>query len=299
MTKGKPVSERAKHADVVLFRAFKIRRKYLMTTSRLVPILLLLLLAPVRASRAADADYVIGKQDVIAINVWEQPALSKNYIVDLDGTFTFPMIGRVSAAGMSPQQLEAELRRRLDGRFLKNPQITVSVEQYRSQRVFIIGDVKQSGPLPLSRPMTLVEALSVVGVSNAATEVVVVRGQGATGPVLPAPSNAGQTSTIDLRDLQNGRADSNLDLKDGDTIFVPRPATVFVSGQVKNPGEYVVRRDATVLQALTLAGGVTDRGTIKRLKIVRTVDGKQQEIRALPETKVQAGDTIVVVQRFF
>src|SRR5262249_54808465 len=140
-------------------RTIKIRTEYLMTTSRLVPIVLLLLLAPVRASLAADADYVIGKQDVIAINVWEQPALSKNYIVDLDGTFTFPMIGRVNAAGMSPQQLEAELRKRLDGRFLKNPQITVSVEQYRSQRVFVIGDVKQSGPLPLSRPLTLVEAL--------------------------------------------------------------------------------------------------------------------------------------------
>ena len=111
------------------------------------------------------------------------------------------MVGRVTAAGLTPQQLEAELRRRLDGRFLKNPQITVSVEQYRSQRVFIIGDVKQSGPLPLSRPMTLVEALSVVGVSGTATEVVVVRGQ---GPLVPAsrPANAGQTTTIDLRDYR-------------------------------------------------------------------------------------------------
>jgi len=259
----------------------------------------LLLLAAFAAPLSAQSDYAIGKQDVLAIVVWEQPALSTKYTVDLDGTFTFPMIGRVAAAGLTPQQLEGELRRRLDGRFLKNPQITVSIEQYRSQRVFVIGDVKQTGPLPLSRPMTLVEALSVAGVSSTATEVVVVRNQGANGPVMPGPANAAQTSTIDLRDLQSGRAGENLDLRDGDTIFVPRPATVFVSGQVKSPGEYVVRRDATVLQALALAGGATDRGTTKRLKIIRTVNGKREEIKAEPETAVQGGDTIVVAQRYF
>ena len=91
-----------------------------MTTLRLVVILCLLL--PAGGARlAAQTEYAIGRQDVIAINVWEQPALSTKYIVDLDGTFTFPMIGRVTAAGLTPQQLEAELRRRLDGRFLKNP----------------------------------------------------------------------------------------------------------------------------------------------------------------------------------
>jgi len=135
-----------------------------MTTLRLVVILCLLLPPAGVARLAAQTEYAIGRQDVIAINVWEQPALSTKYIVDLDGTFTFPMIGRVTAAGLTPQQLEAELRRRLDGRFLKNPQITVSVEQYRSQRVFVIGDVKQSGPLPLSRPMTLI-LLAIIAVA--------------------------------------------------------------------------------------------------------------------------------------
>jgi polysaccharide export outer membrane protein len=104
---------------------------------------------------------------------------------------------------------------------------------------------------------------------------------------------------VDIRELQSGIFVGNNSLRDGDTIFVPRAQTIFVFGQVKTPGEYAVKKETTVLQALSLAGGVTDRGSTGRIKIVRVVDGKKVEVSVKLNDVVQAGDTIVVQERFF
>jgi len=87
---------------------------------------------------------------------------------------------------------------------------------------------------------------------------------------------------------------------DGDTIFVPRAESVYVFGQVKSPGAYgLQQKNTTVLQALALAGGLTNRGSMNRIQIVRIVNGKKQEISAKLTDVVRAGDTIVVRERFF
>ncbi len=91
----------------------------------------------------------------------------------------------------------------------------------------------------------------------------------------------------------------NVALQDGDTVNVPKAQSVFVSGQVKAPGAYAVEPGTTVLQVLSLAGGVTDRGSDGRITIERTVDGKRIEIKAKLTDVVQPGDTIIVKDRFF
>ncbi len=88
-------------------------------------------------------------------------------------------------------------------------------------------------------------------------------------------------------------------LQDGDTIVVPKALCVYVFGQVKAPGAYAIETGTTVLQALSLAGGVTDRGSTSRMKIVRTVDGKKKEIKAKLTDVVEPGDTLIVGERFF
>ena len=101
-----------------------------------------------------------------------------------------------------------------------------------------------------------------------------------------------------MQNLQAGALSENVALRAGDTIFVPRAATVFVSGQVKSAGEYVIRTGMTVRQALALAGGVTDRGSTRRLQIIRQVDGKEVTLDVNLQTAVQQGDTVVVRERF-
>jgi polysaccharide biosynthesis/export protein len=123
-------------------------------------------------------------------------------------------------------------------------------------------------------------------------------GESTTGPVMPN-GNDTDVTTVDLKELQSGALSQNVKLRDGDTIFVPRAETVYVFGQVKSPGAYPIQRNTTVLQALSLAGGVTERGATGRIKIVRIEKGKTIEVRVQLNDLVRPGDTIMVPERFF
>ncbi|MPZ17010.1 MAG: hypothetical protein GEV06_03710 [Luteitalea sp.] len=248
--------------------------------------------------------YTIGASDVLAITVWDQADLGGRFVVDGDGTFMFPYIGRVKAGGLRLQELETELKRRLKEGYFKDPQLTVVVEQYQSQRLYIVGEVRNPGTYPLTGNMTLIEAVARAGstLPTASYEALVVRnpnGKKAEGPVLPDEAGGGNVVRVNLKALQSGAPDENVQLRNGDTIFVPRAETVYVFGQVNSPGSYAITQGTTVLQALSLAGGVTDRGATGRIKIMRIVDGEEAEVSAELTDAVQAGDTIIVPERFF
>lgn len=257
------------------------------------------------AQTAAATDYLVGPQDILSITVWDQSDLSGKFTVEADGGFSFPLVGRVQAGGLTLRQVEAQLKKQLADGYFKNPQLTVTIDTYRSQKVFIVGEVRAPGTYNLTGDMSLIEALSRAGSTtpNASTEVLIVRGRegkGATGPTVPDPAARQNAIRVDLKELQSGALRHNVALKDGDTIFVPRAETVYVFGQVKNPGAYALQtKDTTVLQALSLAGGVTDRGSTARIKIVRLVNGNKTEAKVKLSDVVQPGDTIIVPERFF
>jgi polysaccharide export outer membrane protein len=260
----------------------------------------LVLLAP-RPSAQSAGDYVIGPQDVLTIAVFDQTDLGGKFAVELDGSFTFPLIGRVKAGGLTIRDFEAQLKARLADGFFRNPQVTVAIEQYRSQRVFVTGEVRNPGSYALTGDMTLIEALARAGstTNNASDEVVVVRG-GKGAEQAAAPGDGRDTRRINLQNLQSGGAASeNLALRDGDTIFVARAELTYVLGQVKNPGSYPIRSDTTVLQALSLAGGVTPTGAMNRTRIIRAGTDGKNEIKTKLTDIVQPGDTIMVPERFF
>jgi polysaccharide biosynthesis/export protein len=253
----------------------------------------------------AQADYVVGPQDVLTITSYDQADLTGKFALEADGTFTYPLIGRVKAGGLTLRQVESELKKQLvDEGYFKNPQITVAVEQYKSQKIFIVGEVRAPGSYPLSGDMSLIEALARAGstLPSAGGEAVIVHpaSPGVSGPTLPNQDPAANIVHVDLRDLQNGMLAQNAALRDGDTIFVPRAESVYVFGQVRNPGAYFLQqKDTSVLQALSLAGGVTDRGSTGRIRIVRVVNGEKTETKVKLTDVVQPGDTIVVGERFF
>ncbi|MBP1635739.1 MAG: polysaccharide export protein [Acidobacteria bacterium] len=271
----------------------------------LLSAVLLLSPLPALSRQQQPTDYVVGPQDVLAITVWDQPDLNNKFTVEADGSFTFPMIGRVQAGGRTLRQIEEELKKRLADGYFKNPQLTVAVDTYRSQRVFIIGEVRTPGTYVLSGNMSLIEALSRAGSTTptASHEAVIVRaaeGKKSEGPTLPDQAEAGEVIRVELKDLQSGNLSHNVPLRDGDTIVVPRAEMVYVFGQVKNPGAYALQeKETTVMQALALAGGVTDRGATGRIKINRLVNGVKQEIKVKLGDPVLPGDTIVVPERFF
>lgn len=261
------------------------------------------LLAAVAACGAVRAQEPVQlrTQETVTITVVDQPSLTKQYLIESDGRLTFPLIGRVQAAGLTPDQLAAELRRRLADGLFQNPQVRVEVE--RTRRVFVFGGVNAPGMYQLTDSTTLVEILARAGYTGA-SEVVIVRPNDPRAPALP-DDNGAEVIRVNLREfekeLEQGRLSRNVILADGDTIYVPRfdPNRVYVSGQVRTPGAFSVPEKTTVLQALALAGGPTEQAALGRVQVMRLVDGKQRTIKARLEDIVRPGDTIIVPERYF
>jgi polysaccharide biosynthesis/export protein len=271
-------------------------------------ILLLLMMTLQRAPRAEidPALYVIGPNDVLGVTVFNQPQLSGKFRVEADGTLAFPLVGRVAVGGSNVRAAEAKIVASLAAGYLTDPRVSVTVEEYRSQQIFVMGEVRQPGPLQFTGSMTLIEALARVGstTERAGAEAIVVRPAAETMPpaatsaTQPGKDSKSETIHVKLESLQTGELSENVPLRAGDTIFVPRAATVFVSGQVKAAGEYVIHGGMTVREALALAGGVSERGSTRRLQVIRQVDGKRTTFDATLDTELQPSDTIVVRERF-
>jgi polysaccharide export outer membrane protein len=257
-------------------------------------------------------EYVVGPQDVLTLTIFNDDTLSRPaLIVDNEGTIDLPYINRVRVAGLTTRQIEEELRRlfgvrtdeqgRLRG-FLKNPNISVTVKDFRSQRVYVTGAVRLPGFVELQGDPTLTRALSEAGypTTESGSYVVIthsVEGQPATGAA-PVTMDPNEQIRVAREDIDNGRA-SRIRLRAGDFIFVPTADKFFITGEVKSTGQYVLNGELNVLQALAMAGGVTDRANKGNIKIERVVDGRKVEIKAREATLVQAGDTIKVAKRFW
>ncbi len=200
------------------------------------------------------------------------------------------MIGEVRAAGKSTQQLEKDTGRKLGDGYLKNPQITVTVKEYKSQKVFIMGEVKNPGTYPVTRENNLLFALSQAGgfTKDAGEEVVVIRPQDPSKQKMmtleEAAAAKGTILRVNLKDALAGDRKNNISVRDGDSIIVPKMPFFFVMGEVQKPGQYNLERGTTVLMGISIGGGLTPKAAPNRTKIVREVEGKKTEI------KVEHGD---------
>lgn len=277
-----------------------------------------MLLLSASGASYGENGYTIGVRDVLEIQLFNQPDLSGEYTVETDGAFSFPLIGRVEAAGLTVEQLEATLRERLLDGYFRNPRITVAVAEYRSQQVFVMGEVNSPGAYPLAAETSLIEVLALAGsvTSQSSGVVVIVRrgrgtsrdvaarngagdGEGNPGAGDPPSLEGPATIRVNLGDLESGDLSRNVMLRDGDTVFVPRAAVVYVLGEVREPGSFPIQEGLTVLQALSLAGGATEFAALNRIKIVRFVDGERLEVAAKLDDLVQPDDTIRVPVKFF
>lgn len=254
----------------------------------------------VSAAQQGASNYIIGAQDVLSITVLEDDKLTGRYTVEADGTFSFPLLGRIQAGGMTIRDFEVALKAKLKDGFFVNPQVSVGVEQYRSQRVFVTGEVRLPGMIPLTGGMTLVEALTRAGGATGITssgEVAIVRQKQAGKSVA---EDGDEPIRVSLRDLEGGGRSGNIELQDGDTIYVLRAESFYVFGEVKSPGAHSVREGMTVLQALALAGGATVDAALNRIRIIRMEKGERKELKRVKLTDlVKAGDTIIVPERYF
>jgi polysaccharide export outer membrane protein len=253
----------------------------------------------------AGPEYVIGPRDVIAITIFNEETLSRPALtVDPQGTVDCPLIGRVKVGGLTARQVEEELVRRYSDGYLKQPSLTVTVKEFRNMTIWVMGQVRTPGNYDLKGDANLMAALAAAGgtTTDAGSYVIVTSAPGgaeATGPILPDDKQPAQPQTrIPREDIDTGRA-ARVRLKSGDTVYVPKAAVFYIVGQVRSPNSYVLSDGLTVLQALALAGGATDRAAKNRITIQRIVNGRKVEIKVKESDPVQPGDTIKVPTRFF
>jgi polysaccharide export outer membrane protein len=245
--------------------------------------------------------YTLGPQDQLRITVFDEPELTNSYRIDSDGFITFPMINKVAASGITPPELQDRIRSMLASGYIRNPQVRVEVEGYKSQSVIVSGEVRTPGKLMMTGSMSLVEALAAAGspTSAASNEVSVSRQRRLANGTVPDENDV-EIIRVNLKLLQLGQAGRDLQLQDGDLVNVPKAQTFFITGQVRNSGSLVWEPGMTIQQAVALAGGLTDRGSDRRIKADRIMpDGKVVEVSLRLEDKVQPNDTIKVSTKIF
>jgi len=249
--------------------------------------------APAAGPDRLPTEYTVGAQDVLKVTIFGEDALSKPVTVDADGTFDYPLIGRVTAAGQTVRHIQDEIRQRLmRGGFLLNPTVTVEISAYRSQTVYVQGAVRTQGSVQLAANASLMSAIAEAGfTTKSGSTITISHRPAATGTAQPP-------LIVDRRDLESGRA-QNIRLLDGDVITVAEAERFFITGEVKAPGYYEYDPKLTVQQAIILAGSQTDKARLSGIRIERTVDGKTVAIKAKLQDRFEPNDTIIIPRRFF
>ena len=249
------------------------------------------------AQAVPEPDYLIGPLDVISVRIYGEDKLSGKIRIDTDGTFPFEYLGRVKAEGMTTTQIETYLARALGDGYLRNPQISVEVVEYRSKSVFVTGEVRSPNKYSLQGNSTLMDALTLAGsvTQNAGNWVQVTHARpGAPG--LGPSASTDYDMRINLRDIQTGKA-QNIKMRDGDTIFVPKAERVWVVGQVRTPQGIVFEEGMTVFEAIAAAGGITEKGSNSRIEIIRIENGQRKSIDAKHTDVLKPGDQVNVRTR--
>jgi polysaccharide export outer membrane protein len=269
-----------------------------------------LLALGIAAGALAQGPYEIGAGDTLHITVTGQSDMSGDFAVDSAGMLSFSVMGRIKASGLTAKALERKLVTLLADGYLKRPEVAVTVKEFRSQRVYVTGEVSKPGPYPLKGDRTLLTLIGDMGSMQPEVghEVIIIRppeADSADVPELTQPTGTlpnevpgSQVFRLNLKELLSGNPAKNVELMPGDTVYFPKAANVYVMGFVARPGPFRYQEGMTVFQALTLAGGITDKGS-QKVKLIRIVDGKQNEIKPKMTDLLQPEDTIKVSERFF
>lgn len=245
----------------------------------------------VGGAAAADNDYRLGAGDLLRISVFGSPDLSAELRVSESGNITYPLVGAISVAGRSPAQVEAMISAHLvEGGFLRDPQVSVLVVEYRSQQVSVLGHVVKPGQYSLQSASTLLSLLAEAGgpINDEAGDFATVM------------RKDGTRTEIDLAALFNGDPKQNVPIQGGDTIFVPRAPQFYIYGEVQKPGMYRLERNMTVSRAISAGGGLTARGSERRVVVKRrNAKGEEVNVSVSGSDLIKADDVVLVKEGFF
>jgi len=237
----------------------------------------------------------LGAGDSVTVEVYGQPDLTSTVYVAENGTISLPLVGEVQVAGLSSVEAAARVEKALkDGQFLVDPHVTILVTQSKSQRVSVLGEVKAPGRYPIEPNTTVLELLAQAGGVNDTSSYTIYI-------VRPDAKGVEQRIPVDLQGFSNHKEALPTEiLHAGDTLVVPKADHFYMYGEVAAPGMYRIEPGMTIIEALARAGGVTARGSERRIDIKRLEKNGRYSVRhAKPGDLVQPDDVIRVKESIF
>jgi len=279
--------------------------------NRGIYVFLLLFIIPVMKGLLAQeqfvAEYRIGPKDILEISVIGFEDLNRRVRVSEEGKISLPYLGDIAVDGMTKSDLEKKLGELLEEKYLQNPQITVTIVDYQSRRVFLLGAVTRPGPYELLGRLTLLKLISQAGglSTDAGNEIIVMR------QMSDGTTTSLKISVEELVLKGDARLDIPLQADDIITIPMDKPVPIYVTGQVRNPGVLSAVKKSnipTLLRAIAQAGGFAERAS-KGGVIIKRIDaaGKETEIRVNVEDiikgkkkdiQLQENDVIIVPEKW-
>ncbi|MFJ5444669.1 polysaccharide export protein EpsE [Methylobacillus methanolivorans] len=256
-------------------------------------LLLVLFLMSMSNVHAAETDISLGPGDILRISVFEQPDLSLEVRVSDSGTITYPLIGEIMVGGETTANVERKIAAKLEqGGFLKNPHVSIIVTQMQSKQISVLGQVNRPGRYPLDTARSLADILALAGGISPEGGDVITLIQNTDGVV--------SKKDIDLAEMmRSGNMQENIVLSAGDIIFVDRVLKFYIYGEVQRPSQYRLEHNMTVLQALSVGGGLTARGTERGIKIKRKVGDVMEVLKVKHDDIVLPNDIIYVEESLF
>jgi polysaccharide export outer membrane protein len=243
-----------------------------------------------QSSVVDTADYRIGPGDLLRVNVFGYPDLAGDVRVSQTGNITFPLIGAVPVAGLSPREVETQLSHDLaSGHYIKRSQVTVLVVEYQSHRVAVMGEVAKPGQYPLvgtRRVLNLLADAGGVTTATAGYRAMLIHADGTRIP-------------LDLVAMMNGDQSDNPIVQPDDVIDVPKAAQFYIYGEVQKPGVYRLERNMTIDEAISAGGGLTRRGTEHGLIVKRHEHDQEFKVRVKGSDLLRPDDVVMVKQSWF
>lgn len=235
---------------------------------------------------------LLGEGDRIRMTVHGQPDMETTALISAGGAVTLPLIGEIWIGGMTPAEAgRAVAAAYRTGDYFDAPQVNITVDSYRSHQVAVLGEVQKPGRYPLETRTTVLDAIALAGgITETGARQVIVKHTG-----------EGRVS-FDLDALVSGEGGRGAarPLGGGDIVFVPQAELFYIYGEVRRPDAYPLRPGMTVMQALSVGGGVNERGSRERLEIRRRDDqGQLRTFEPALTDCVRPEDVIFVKERIF
>ncbi|WP_293776198.1 polysaccharide export protein EpsE [uncultured Oxalicibacterium sp.] len=243
---------------------------------------------------AQAQDIQLGAGDMLKIDVYGNPDLSVETRVSDQGTISYPLVGEVKVGGMSPMEAEKKIASLLEsGGFIRKPHVNLVVTQMQSQQLSVLGQVNKPGRFPVDGKRSLTDILAMAGGLN----------EDADDRITLVRTRDGKTTReqINLADIMQADGNgSNPDLLPGDVIYVSRAPRFYIYGEVQKPGSYRLEPGMSILQALSVGGGLSPRGTERGVRVKRRDEnGVMHILEVKHEDRVQVNDVIYVKESFF